>query len=95
LSRWVEKGISDEELKTAQRAFVEDASRERSDDWRLAMILAQRLQFGRTIAWDSALEARVKELTAVQVNEAIQRNIDLKNLYVAKAGDFKAVPAQK
>ncbi len=95
MSKWVEKGLTESELNEQRKGYLDSAQQDRGDDRTLSNTLSRRMQFGRTMAWDQKMEESVKKLTVSQINEAIKRNIDLGNLYVVKAGDFKTVSMPK
>jgi zinc protease len=54
-------------------------------------MLASRDYDGRTMAWDEELEKKVSALTADDVAKAVRGNIDLAQISIVKAGDFKKV----
>ena len=55
----------------------------------LASSLAENLFIGRTMQFQADLEAKIKALTVEEVNSAIRKYIDPKQLSVVTAGDFK------
>jgi zinc protease len=48
-----------------------------------------RERFGRTLAFDQALDDKVAALTPEQVSAAFRRHIDASSVTLVKAGDFK------
>jgi zinc protease len=47
------------------------------------------------MAWDAELEKKVSALTADDVGKALRRTIDLAQVSIVKAGDFKKAAAEK
>ena len=59
----------------------------------LLNLIATREEFGRTLAWDQQMDAKLEALTVEQVNAAFRRHVSLDQLSIVKAGDFKAAGA--
>ena len=57
-------------------------------------MLASRDYDGRTMNWDAELEAKISALSADDVGKAVKRNIDLAQVSIVKAGDFKKAAAK-
>jgi len=89
LARALGEGFDGAEFEAAKKALLEARRVQRGQDSALAGRLANYLYLGRTFAWDIELEKRIAALTPAQVRDALRRRIDLKNLSVLKAGDFK------
>jgi zinc protease len=53
-------------------------------------LLSLREQFGRTLAWDEQMDAKLAAVTLDQVNAAFRRYIVPERLSIVKGGDFKA-----
>jgi zinc protease len=85
-------GFTAEEVEAAVAGYLQSRTVSRSNDGPLASALSQHLYFGRTMEWDKEFEARVAALTVQQINEAMQRHIDLDKISIAMAGDFKKTP---
>jgi zinc protease len=47
------------------------------------------------MAWDEDLEKKVTALTPDDIGKAVRRNIDLAQVSIVKAGDFKKAAAGK
>jgi zinc protease len=95
MDRVVTEGFSAEELKKGKDGLLQGRQLERADDQSLVSDLAQGAFLGRTMAWDAALEAKIRGLTLDEVNGAVRRYIDPSKFVVVKAGDFKkGAPAQ-
>ena len=88
LARWVEDGITPEELDRARRALLAASQSRRANDSALAVAWVAKLDLGRTFADDAELEARLQALDADTVNAALRRWIDPYRVNWAMAGDF-------
>ncbi len=88
LARVREKGFTAEELEKARAGMLEYRRTGRAQDRGLARTLASYLYYGRTLAFDAALEQRLEKLTAEDVRQAFARHVDAGKLTVVKAGDF-------
>jgi zinc protease len=56
-------------------------------------MIATREEFGRTLAWDEQMDAKIDALTVDQVNAAFRRHVILDQLSIVKVGDFKVAGA--
>jgi len=94
LEKVLAEGFTQVELDRARQGWLEGRRLGRAQDGNLAGGLSQNLYFGRTFAFDAALEERVRSLTVDEVNQAIRDRLDLSKLSIVKAGDFanKRVP---
>ncbi|MFL6660071.1 MAG: M16 family metallopeptidase [Massilia sp.] len=81
-------GFTEAELAEAKKGWRQSEEVGRTDDMALSQHLAGNLTFGRTMAYDRELEAKVAALTLAQVNEALRQYIVPANLSVISAGDF-------
>jgi zinc protease len=98
----VESSFQDELAKTLAGGFTaaevaegktawRDARRiGRSQDQQLVRLIATREEYGRTLDWDTQMDAKVEALTVDQINAAFKRHLDPATLSIVKAGDFKA-----
>ncbi len=89
LARALAQGFTDAEFEAAKQGLLEARRVQRGQDGALAGRLANYLYLGRTFAWDVAFEQRLAALKPDEVRDALRRHLDLKNLSVLKAGDFK------
>jgi zinc protease len=81
-------GYSDEEVEAAKRSWAQNRQVSRSQDRSLMSELASNLHYGRTMAWESDLEAKVQALTPDDIRDAMRRYIDPDQLTIMKGGDF-------
>jgi zinc protease len=93
LAKTMAGGFTADEVASAKRALRDQRMVARSQDAQLLNLIASRQEFGRTLAWDEQLDARLDALTADQVNAAFRRHVSLDQLSIVKAGDFKAAGA--
>ncbi|HET7024000.1 MAG TPA: pitrilysin family protein [Gemmatimonadales bacterium] len=93
VARALKDGFSQDELDKARQGWLQQNTLVRSRDASLAGTLNNDLFVGRTMAYDSTLEARVRGLTAAGVNSAFRRFIDPAKFITVEAGDFDKKPA--
>ncbi|HEU5358558.1 MAG TPA: pitrilysin family protein [Gemmatimonadales bacterium] len=94
VARALKDGFTQDELDKARQGWLQQNELMRSRDAALAGTLTSDLFVGRTMAYDSTLEARVRGLTAADVNAAFRRFIDPAKFITVEAGDFDKKPAQ-
>ena len=58
-------------------------------DGGVANLISAREQYGRTLAWDQQLDAKLDALTLDQVNAAFRRHVNASQVSIVKGGDFK------
>ena len=92
ITNLVEKGINAEELATAKKGLLEGQNVSRSDDGRLASMLASRMYLKRTLMYDKKYEAKIAETSVEQVNAALKKYFTPKKLVVVVAGDLNKKP---
>ena len=93
LQRFAGRGITAAELADAVAGILTQREQSRASDAAVAGTLSRNLYLGRTMAWAAQFDARLKALTAEQVNAAIARRIDPSQLSVYAAGDFDGAAA--
>jgi zinc protease len=92
----IRNGFTADEVKQAKDGYLQSRQLSRSQDNELAPALVQDAFIDRTLAWDAALEAKVKTLTPAQLQAAFRKYVDPSAFVTVKAGDFakgKAAPA--
>ena len=90
----LKSGFTADEVAKAKEGYLQARQLSRSQDNELAPALAQDAFLGRTLAWDAALEAKVRTLTPEQLHQAFRRYVDPSAFVTVKAGDFaKGKPA--
>jgi zinc protease len=84
----LKNGFSAEEVAQAKDGYLQSRQLSRSQDNELAPALAQDAFLGRTLAWDAALESKVKGLSPQQLQAAFRKYVDPSAFVTVKAGDF-------
>jgi len=88
LERAIKEGFTAEEIAAAKSGWLQSRQVSRAQDAELAGKLSTYQFINRTMAWDAALEEQVVALTPTQITTALQRQLDLRQLNIIKAGDF-------
>ena len=88
LTRTLRDGFTAEELATAKKALRDERVGGRSSDGGVLGLISTREQFGRTLAWDEQMDAKLEALTLDQVNAAFRRHINPAAISIVKGGDF-------
>ncbi|MGO4883489.1 MAG: M16 family metallopeptidase [Bryobacteraceae bacterium] len=94
IERALEGGFTEKELTDDRTGWLQAQQVTRSEDSSLVRMLASRDYDGRTMNWDAELEAKISALSADDVGKAVKRNIDLAQVSIVKAGDFKKAAAK-
>ena len=97
LDKLLKKGITEEELKLARTAILEEAKVDRGKDNYLASTLREGLNLGRTMAYYADYEKKIGALTVADVNRAMAAHVTSGRLVIVRAGDFnkKAAPKEQ
>ncbi len=95
VTRAVEKGFTDAELKLAREGLLRQLLSERSNDGALAADLAEQLDLGRTEAYDAQVEAKLNAVTLKEINDTLKKYVNPSKFSYVKVGDFKTVAAPK
>ena len=89
LDRILRDGITQDELDAARKGWIGARDQELANDDELVSTLTARRAYDRTFTgYDQALADRVKKLTVADVNAALRRIIDTKQIVMIRAGDF-------
>jgi zinc protease len=88
-------GFTQKELDDDRTGWLQGQQVNRSEDNSLVRTLTSRDYDGRTMVWDEELEKKVAALTPDDIGKAVRRNIDLAQVSIVKAGDFKKAAAGK
>jgi zinc protease len=94
LARALRDGFTAEEVAAAKSGWLQTQNVNRSADNSLAAVLGARDFDELTMAWDADLEKKVSALTPQQIVGALRRQLDLSELSIVKAGDFKKAAAK-
>jgi zinc protease len=93
LAKTVRDGFTAAELTAAKKAIRDERIGARSSDNGLLNLISSREQWGRTLAWDEQLDAKLQALTLEQVNAAFRRHVNPGQVSIVKGGDFKRAGA--
>ena len=72
ITKALTSGFTPEELATAKKTYFQDQQVARSQDRNLAEGLAQNAQYGRTMARDAAIDAKIAALTPADISAALK-----------------------
>jgi zinc protease len=89
LTRTLRDGFTAAELDAAKKSIHDERVQLRSSDGGLLGLIVSREQFGRTLAWDQDLDAKLEAITLQQINAAFRRQIKINDISIVKGGDFK------
>ena len=91
LQQTLREGFSDAEVAEAKKGYLALRQLGRTQDGALVAKLAGNLYLGRSFAWDAAFDAKIAALTPRQIQDALNKYLDLHKLCTVKAGDFTRV----
>lgn len=89
LVKWVNQGITQEELDAAKQGVLQYRQTGRAQDAALTGKLSSNLFLSRTMAFDKTMDEKLQGLTVADVNAAIKKYINPAKMSFVKAGDFK------
>jgi len=89
MQRALTDGFTQKELDDDRTGWLQGQQVNRSEDGSLVHTLTNRDYDGRTLAWDEELEKKVTALTPDDIGKAVRSTIDLAQISIVKAGDFK------
>ncbi|MEX2114496.1 MAG: pitrilysin family protein [Pirellulales bacterium] len=81
-------GITEEELARSKQGYLQQQQVSRTNDGVLALLLADTLYAGRTMAYYAEQEQQIEGLSTEDVVKALRKYIDPKKLVIVDAGDF-------
>jgi zinc protease len=91
LTKTLRDGFTAAELAAAKKSILDERKGARSSDGGVLSMISAREQYGRTLAWDEQLDAKLQALTLDQVNAAFRRHVNPAEVSIVKGGDFKRV----
>jgi zinc protease len=89
LSRTLKGGFTAAELASAKKALHDERVGGRSSDRGVLGLIAAREQYGRTLAWDEEMDAKLAAVTLEQINAAFRRHVNPEGISIVKGGDFQ------
>jgi zinc protease len=94
MQRALTGGFTQKELDDDRNGWLQAQQVNRSEDGSLVRTLTVRDYDGRTMAWDEELEKKISALTPDDIGKAVRRTIDINQISIVKAGDFKKAAAK-
>ncbi|RMG41556.1 MAG: insulinase family protein, partial [Planctomycetota bacterium] len=88
LQKLLEHGVTEAELESARKGYLQQIHVARTSDSRLAAELSRLLYAGRTMRFVAEFEKQLSEASVEAVNAALKRHFTLKKLVEVTAGDF-------
>lgn len=96
IERYIDEGITEDELKVAVTSWVQGQSVSRAKDNELSRTISNNLYFDRDMMFYKDIEDKVTSLTVEDVNKAIKKYFKKFDEWtVVNAGDFEALPEIK
>lgn len=87
--KWVQKGITAEELKDSKQSFKATLDNMLSNDSYVVNNLASNLELGRSFDFQAQLLKNIEKLSVADVQAALNQYVAPAKLAEVKAGDFK------
>ncbi|WP_437230024.1 insulinase family protein [Planctomicrobium sp. SH661] len=99
IQKLLDDGLTQEELESAKKGYLESQIVGRSEDKQVAAMLVATAYLGRTMEFYEKREQEIKDLDLAKVSAALKKWIHPDRIAVVVAGDFakaaKSKPAQK
>jgi zinc protease len=95
IDKALEEGFTADEINAVRAGYLQQRGQGRANDAQLINTLVANRFNGRTMAWDEQLEAKIRALTPDQINAAMKKYIDPKQIMIFRAGDFAKNPPTK
>lgn len=90
IARFINEGITEEELKNAVNGWVQAQNVSRAKDNELSSLINNNIFYDRDMGFQKMLEEKVSKLTVADVNAAIKKYVQpYEKWTVVNAGDFK------
>ncbi len=91
MKKILSEGFTAEEIEAGKKSWLQSRQVSRENDEELVGRIVGHTYERRTMAFDAALEEKVKALGPAQVRAAMARHLDPAGLTYMRAGDFKKV----
>jgi len=91
----IDKGITQDELQSAQKGYLESQIVGRSDDKQIAALLVATSYLGRTMDYYASREQEISKLDVASVNAVVKKWIHPDQIAIVVAGDFKKAAKEK
>lgn len=89
IARLVKDGVTDAELESAKKGYLEEMKVQRAKDSSIGAMLREGLYLNRTMKYYIDLEKKIAALSVAEVNRALSAHITPGRLVIIRAGDFK------
>jgi zinc protease len=95
VDRALKDGFTAQEIDQLRTGYLQGRTQGRANDNELVGTLVARRFAGRTMTYDEELERKIAALTPDQINAALRKYIDPKQIVILRAGDFAKNPPTK
>ena len=95
IDKALREGFTAEEINAVRDGYLQQRGQARANDNQLIGTLVGNRFNGRTMSFDEQLEAKIKALTPAQINAAMKKYIDPKQIVIVRGGDFAKNPQTK
>jgi len=93
IQRFLEEGVTEEEVKNAVNGWVQGRNVSRAKDNELSSLINNNIYYDRDMGYHKQMEERMTRLTVAEVNAAIRKYLKPFDQWtVVNAGDFKETP---
>ncbi len=89
VAKMLASGFTAVELAAAKKTYLQDQQVAHSQDRGLAGLLATNAQYGRSMAREAAIDAKIDALSAGDVSAVLKKFLDPSAISIFKAGDLK------
>ena len=90
ISRFINEGITEEELKSAVNGWVQAQNVSRAKDTELSSVINNNLYYKRDLNFQRNIESKIQDLTVEDINNVIKKYFKgFDEWTVVNAGDFK------
>jgi len=90
IERFIKDGITEEELKSAIKGWVQASTVSRAKDRELSSVINNNIYYNRDLNFQKEIETRIKNLSIEDVNKVIKKHFKtLDKWTVVNGGDFK------
>ncbi|RDZ26768.1 M16 family metallopeptidase [Lysobacter silvisoli] len=93
-ARWIRDGVGEQELRDAIAGLITQREQGRASDGAIAGLLSSNLYLDRSMQFQADLDAKLKALTAAEVNAAIRKHFRPDDLSFYIAGDLANAAAK-
>jgi zinc protease len=88
LTRFVQDGVTEQELQDAKKSLQEERKIARAQDPALAAGLVGQMATGRTMVFTEQVDALIEKTTLAEVNAALRKYVDPAKFLHVYAGDY-------